>query len=346
MSSFLRHVVAFAAVSLVPTPALALSQGKHRDLSTSACWKQKLPSEFCAEVGAAAYNVDHYEWSDLSAHAQPEAGETRCQAANKALGRVRALAQEVRAISDAGGDYDPALAVALGRVLHTLQDNCAHSGMPNEQHAWFSVSDTCTDTKSSPDVQPEAVACAEQETALAFETFAKQVKVPTPPPPQEPGSTSQPAQLWPKRGGVCDFLKSGASWDGVDRRWNNSLVVGALRDQLGSSLGSDPSAPAVDVCAGDEGALEPAAPAPVVDTSAPVEWCNLLKLYCAGKTDGADEAPPWEAVAPAPSSADGAGCGLARDVGTDRAGWLGLALAAFLGRASRVRARTRSPRSR
>lgn len=327
--------MALAAISLVPTSAYALSQGKHRDLSTSACWKQKLPSEFCAEVGAAAYNVDHYEWDDLSAHAQPEAGETKCQAANKALGRVRALAQEVRAISDAGGDYDPALAVALGRVLHTLQDNCAHSGMPNEQHAWFSVSDTCTDTKSSPDVQPEAVACAEKETALAFETFAKQVKVPTPPPPQEPGSTSQPAQFWPKRSGVCDFLKSGASWDGVDRRWNNSLVVGALRDQLGSSLTIDPSAPTVDVCAGDESALEPAAPAPVVDTSAPVEWCNLLKVYCAGKTDGADEAPPWEAADPAPSSADSSGCGLARDAGASWASLLGLGLAALLARRRR-----------
>jgi hypothetical protein len=90
------------ALLLLAPPAHGLSQGKHRDLSSAACHDESLPSAFCDEVGAAAYNVDHYEWEDLAAHAQPEAGASACQAANAAASRIHTLALEMRAIAEAG----------------------------------------------------------------------------------------------------------------------------------------------------------------------------------------------------------------------------------------------------
>lgn len=174
-------------------------------------------------MGAAAYNVDRYEWEDLAAHAQPEEGASKCQAANNAVARIRTLAQEMRTISEASTSYNPELAVAVGRALHTIQDNCAHSGIPNPAHAWFSLSDSCLKTSLSPDVQPQAIACAEAETQRAMQVFASVIQVPTPPPdPSGRGSSpQQDPQFFPPRGGVCDFLKSAVTWDGVDRRWNN-----------------------------------------------------------------------------------------------------------------------------
>lgn len=341
VKSVIPLVSAFFALSLVPAPAKALPQGTHRDISSEACSKQKLPSEFCASVGIAAYNVDHFEWEDLAAHAQPEAGASKCQSANAAVARVRTLAQEMRTIAEGSTGYDPALAVAVGRALHTIQDNCAHSGMPNPEHAWFSLSDSCLDTESSPDIQPEAIACAAAETLTAMEAFASAIQVPTPPPdPGGRGSSSQTdPQFWPPRGGVCDFLKSAPTWDGVDRRWNNELVVPALRDQLYLNLVVDPIAPASDVCTNGEAALEPATPVANVDTSQPIEWCKSIKLYCAGKTDDATTAPPWEngPVAPGTStpSNEGSSCSFSRDSGGVPSWLLGLALTALLARARR-----------
>ncbi|MBI3200515.1 MAG: hypothetical protein HYZ29_03160 [Myxococcales bacterium] len=298
------------AIVLVPLSASALGQGKHRGISYSACSKQKLPNAFCTAVGAAAYNVDHFEWDDLAAHAQPEAGEGKCSAAEKTVGRVATLAAEIRKLGLSATQYDPALAAALGRVLHTVQDNCAHSGMPNVQHAWASVSDSCTDSESSPDVQPQAIACAEAETAVVMEAFAAQFTVPSPPSDPD-GQTQQDPQYFPPRGGVCDFLKSAGTWDGVDRRWNSPVVVAAVREQLAKGFGGDTSP--IDVCASGPSALELLTPAPTADVSQPTAWCTKLKIYCAGKTDDASTAPPWEPSEAAPAAAessDASGCGL------------------------------------
>lgn len=322
-------VCCFLALLLVPVSASALAQSKHRGLSYSACSKQKLPNAFCVSVGAASYNVDHFEWDDLAAHAQPEVGEAKCDAANKTVGRVATLAAEIRKLGQAATQYDPALAVALGRVLHTVQDNCAHTGMPNVQHAWASVADSCTESESSPDVQPAAIACAEKETALVMETFAAHFTVPTPPSDPDPQAQQDP-QYFPPRSGVCDFLKSAVTWDGVDRRWNGELVVAAVRDQLTTGLGGEASI--IDVCASGPAALEPVAPAATIDVSHPVEWCPLLKIYCAGKTDDTNVAPPWEA-AEAPTSDEStadAGCSLAGGASDRTLAPLALAAGALL----------------
>lgn len=335
-----RWALVATAVVAHAEEAAALSQGEHRDISAQACRNQSLPSAFCDEVAAAAYNVDHHEWDDLAAHAQPEAGASQCQAAGAAVSRIRTLALEMRAISEASTDYDPALAIALGRALHTIQDNCAHSGMPNPQHAWFSLSDSCEDTEDSPDIQPQAVACAEQESARALQTFAQAIAVGAPPfDPEQPHS--QYPMYFPPRGGVCAFLKSADSWDGIDRRWNNEPVIAALGAELEQVLLLGPSAAPVDVCSGGESVLIPASPAAPVDTSQPIEWCTKLVLYCAGKTDGASDAPPWEGGPSQPSStpeastSDGGGCSVPARSGATDAAWPALVLVAFCARRRR-----------
>jgi len=308
----------FVVATALASSGFALSQSKHRSLSWKACIAHHLDGDFCDEVGAAAYNVDHYEWDLMAAHAQPEAGETKCDAANNAVSRIRDLALDMRATSQSKSWDSTDLAKALGRALHTIQDNCAHSGVPNPEHAWFSLSDSCLDTQSSPDVQPEAVECAEQETTLAFDSFVKAVvaEIVSVHMRNDPDQERQVPMYFPPRGGVCEFLKSAATWDGVDSRWDNGVVVPALRDQLFRTLVVDPASPTTDVCAEGEDVIEPASSSPAVDTSQPIEWCTHLNIYCVGKTDGADTAPPWEpsdappAGPSAGATSDDSGCSL------------------------------------
>jgi MYXO-CTERM domain-containing protein len=319
----------FVVATAIASSALALSQSKHRSLSWNACIAHHLDSDFCDEVGAAAYNVDHYEWDLMAAHAQPEVDEAKCDAANKAVVRIRDLALEMRATTTSKSWDSTDLAKALGRALHTIQDNCAHSGVPNAEHAWFSLSDSCLDTQSSPDIQPEAVACAEQETTLAFDSFVKAVaaQIVTVHMRNDPDQQRQVPMYFPPRSGVCEYLKSSTTWNGVDSRWNNDLVVPALQDQLLQTLVVNPESPTTDVCAAGESAIEPLSSVPNVDTSQPIEWCTHLNIYCVGKTDSADTAPPWESSDAPPAGSSGAtgddsGC----SVGHAPSGGAGLSL--------------------
>lgn len=329
------------AVTAIAPGAAALSQSKHRSLSVAACRAQKLPDTFCTSVGTAAYNVDHFEWSSLDAHAQPEAGESLCVAANKTLTRVSSLSAELRDIASGQSVYDPALAVALGRALHTLQDNCAHRGITNAQHAWHSLSDSCTDSESSPDVQPDALTCAKEQSELALQAFAKAIHVPEPPaPPFGQESTPEPQYL-PARGDVCEFLKSATAWDGVDRRWKNARMIPALRDAFAAGLVGGPQ-PA-DPCAEGPSSLDDGSGEPT-DVTHPTEWCTSVQLYCAGKGDDASTAPPWESAerGPAPATPDAGGCTFT--AGATPPSGIGVSLAALLALARR-RPRT-GPRRR
>ncbi len=312
----LSAVLLAFSIPLVASYAFGLAQSKHKSLSYSGCRAVDLPMDFCDEVAAAAYNVDRYEWDDLAAHAQPEAGQAHCDAALAVTGRVRTLAMELRTLLE-----DPKatnsrqsiedIAKALGRTLHTVQDNCAHSGVPNVQHAWLSLSDTCLDTESSPDIQPAAVECAKKQTAVTLEAFVtayEGVSLKTSSFKMYKEDNEQISMYWPPRGGVCDFLKSADTWDGTDRRWNNDLVVPAIEYQFYSNLNVDPATPAADVCAGDPNAIDAPEAAPV-DVSKKIEWCTSIKLYCAGKSDGADALPPWETEAPAPTPTPSGGAG-------------------------------------
>lgn len=331
-----------AAAVLLPSSAHALDQSKHRKLARDTCAEVGLPWEFCERVGTEAYNVDHFEWFDMAAHAQVdvEQGQTQCEAANLAAARVRTIGAELRdAIDLVAADEDAvdgtAIATLLGRALHTVQDNCAHRGVSNPHHAWLSLSDTCEGTKSSPDAQPEALECASRETVEIIDAFASAL--------DDAGidfdvlddGVDDGSGKWPLRGDVCDFLASGNDWDGVDDHWNNGVAVPALREQFSAALVG--TAVSEDVCGGDPNALSAPPEAPI-DTSAGQEFCLKIDVFCLGKDDAPDEAPPWEDPAEAAADNEGTppeqGCSVG---GSPTVTWSGLWVVGMVARRRRAR---------
>jgi MYXO-CTERM domain-containing protein len=288
--SLTLSLLAFAA-----SPAAALEQKQHRVISRNACEDAGLPEEFCERVGVEAYDTDAYEWNDLAAHAQIADGQTACQGADAALAREQSLAADIHDSLDElswSSDPDTAehIAVQLGRALHTVQDNCAHHGQPNPQHAWASLSDACHGTLISPDVQSGALTCAAEQTTRVIDAFAAQVAAAGVTYDQlsdvEGGWTH-----WPARGDVCAFLATANSWDGTDGRWNMNVVEPALLDQLTFSL-SFGDYSLGSAC--DGASLVPMQRAAVVNTSGGMSRCAKIKLYCVGKADdGTEEPPPW-----------------------------------------------------
>jgi hypothetical protein len=298
--------------TLTASRAQALEQSKHRDISENACKAAGLSANFCGRVGDAAYNVDWAEWDTLAAHAQPEAGQSLCDAAGAAAARLSSLGGEISAALElpASAERANTLADAMGRALHTLQDNCAHEGVSNVQHAWYSLSDSCDGTKLSPDVQPQATQCANLETELVMDEFANALYY-AGVTNSELTQADEVSTHWPPRGGVCEFLKGADDWDGVDVRWDDSLVTPALRESFLSGIYGTATTP--DFCA--VSGLEIPNPKPTANTSGGADWCVKLNLYCIGKGDAPDEAPPWVAAAdPAPatntSSDSGGSCAL------------------------------------
>jgi uncharacterized protein (TIGR03382 family) len=312
----LAGTLTLAAVLAAGTTAHALEQKVHRAITEDACMNAGLPDEFCERLGVEAYDVDAYEWDDLSAHAQPEAWQTSCQGANAALDRLEWLGADVHdrladlARSPTEGNAEQ-VAVQLGRALHTIQDNCAHHGVSNPEHAWFSLSDSCSGTSLSPDVQPGAQACARTETATVMDVFVTELYA-SGASFDDLSDTPHGWTHWPSRGGVCEFLDGGNGWNGYDTTWNNDIVTPALRDQLVTALywGAWSTG---DVCDGDPDALAPTTYTAHVDTSAGQSRCLKIKAYCLGKADGAsdDEPPPWDDGTTGDTFAAGGGCSAA-----------------------------------
>lgn len=316
----MRHLGFAALLLTLPSAAHALSQGKHAKLSQSACESAGLPERFCRAVGAAAYNVDAYEFNDLSAHAQID-GPSTCASATNSLARQFKLGRFIRtglghiaslATSDEwAGNRDPdRVASALGKALHTIQDNCAHHGMPNPQHAWLSRSDLCDGTEWSPDVLPPSIECAEIETESILSAFRGALDRAGIDPSALDKIDSYPRQLLDRKAG-CDFLDSAHRWDGVDRGWKNSIMTSALRQQLLAAI-SDPQAQLITICGESEDAdaqLSFHRKSWDMNVAKGPSNCFPIIYYCAGdKGDGADAPPPWEDEQPTASSA--AGCAL------------------------------------
>lgn len=298
-----------------PSSAFALEQSAHQLISHDACIAAHLPQDFCERVGTEAYNVDSYEWSTPAAHSQMGEGafDTACAAANASLERERSLGTDIRnslvqLSSSSSEDLRVHIATQLGRALHTIQDDCAHHGMPNDQHAWASRMDACTGSKTSPDLAPEAATCARTETAAIFAAFSQEMRT----------AGVAAAALdnlpegwthWPKRGEVCAFLKDAENWSGTDRRWENAVVVPWLRDQLTTAI-TESSRSLGDACAAGVH-IEVVVPSPHTNVSVKPPWCLKLRTFCIGKADGTmdDEAPPWDdspdAIVP---PADAGGC--------------------------------------
>ena len=328
-----------ALVLLAPVPARALDQSVHYSISEDACNAiGGIDEDFCERVADEAYNVDRDEWSVPAAHSQPEVGQSRCDAANAVLGRLQQLGLEARYVLDtpAPAQWEVEwLASSLGRALHTIQDNCAHHGLSNPQHAWWSFKDSCEGTKTAPDIQPGVTDCAEAETRAVMQAFKAQLSTSALPINSLADADSVHCG-WPRRGDVCAFLDEAATWDGVDVGWDNTKVVPALRNEFTAALASSSVPPVGDYCGGNPDALLPRPLAATVDTSVAPDWCYKLSIYCIGKADAADEAPPWSDEQAPPTKSGGSGCSVSGDGSADPA-WLGLAV--VLGLAWRGRRR-------
>lgn len=292
------------ATTLATTTAHALKPRAHADLAHASCTAAGLPTDFCRRVATENYNTDADEWDDLAAHAQIAGDQTACEAADGTAGRVWLRATELRAelaalATDRSERRAGKAAELLGRVLHTIQDNCAHHGMPNPQHAWFSLADFCEGTDTSPDVQDEAVACARVETEAVMRLVAATV---SPRAADALGELSCPDEaIGDQRGGTqpvcqrrylpapwdaCEFLGEAQEWDGIDRQWNNDVVTGALRDAFAAGLAGRGALPSP--CRGDERTLSPAVSEPILDVSGGTPSCTRAKLFCLGKADEDD----------------------------------------------------------
>jgi hypothetical protein len=293
----MRAPLLIATALATASTAHALNQSKHYDVAVQSCTAAGLPGAFCRRVGTDTYNVDAREFNDLAAHSQIPVELSACDAANNALWREFWLGEQIRAATLAAAwtpsraNHD-ALAHWMGRAIHTIQDNCAHSGMPNPQHAWHSLSDVCQHTSESPDIVPAAASCARVETDAFLAAFVDVLH-------DNGGDFAQLANVtadskhWPAYSDVCAFLGSASDWDGIDRRWDNSVMRPALRNNLTLGLGGAPESQFARVCNGgwdDDVTLWWSDPDR--DTSGGAQSCVVIHAFCLGKADS--EAPPYE----------------------------------------------------
>lgn len=337
-SHLMRHILAITALGILGTTgtASALNQSEHAAITVRTCLAAGFNDDFCERVGDEVYNTDFAEFNTLPAHSQPDPGVNACTAAGKSMQRLLDLGRETRAALRAvkaqptNTELSAKVAKAIGRALHTIEDNCAHEGRDNPQHAWSSLKDTCKGTSESPDLQDAARSCAEREATAIFSALGRSA--------DELGvdrsvlAPWETAKRYPPRAQVCAFLRDASTWDGRDRRWNNAIVVPAFRNQLVKALTTD-TAQLDSICAGGR-SLAILSSAATVDTSAGQPLCFKVNAYCfaSGKADGEDEAPPWETESEEQAAA---GC----DAGAGGAGWLLALFAASV--ASRTRRRHR-----
>jgi hypothetical protein len=295
-----RRLPLVIAVVLAPVPAFALQPAKHGEIAETACLDAGLPAKFCARAGKQAFETDYHEWDDLRAHAQRTLGQARCDAADGVVARVDQLGRAF--ISHARADKYEDAAIELGRALHTIQDECAHHGMTNEEHAHYSLTEVCTDHEVSPDSQPAAIACAEARTrevmghvatALASASWRGVEYVCY----DWQGTGMSPC--WqatlpsPKTG--CEFLAMHDEWDGVDSSWNGD-VGPKLVTAFGNGMAQKPFSP--PVCATGPNAIDPVAPHATVTEA--VDVCRKIEVACLGKVD--------EGLGETPGDRDAVGC--------------------------------------
>jgi hypothetical protein len=287
------------AFLLVATPAFALNQSVHYQIAYDSCVAHGGPAGFCEEVAKADHNVDDYEFNIMAAHSQMEDGQTACDGANAAIWRVFWFGQQIRHTIEAIV-YEPTaaksttLANYVGRALHGVQDNCAHSGMPNPQHAWKSLDDVCHGTHESPDLVPEAAVCARQETdavmQAVFDTLsdwgAEKAVL---------DNLTEHHNHLTNYGDACHYLGSANDWDGVDRRWDNSIVIPYMRNEIVSAITSDDAQHGWVCNSAPDGLL--VSYDDDVDTSGGANSCVLIHAFCLGKADEVDAAAPAASTA-------------------------------------------------
>jgi hypothetical protein len=222
-----------------------LKQTVHAQISSDACRGVGLPDKFCNHLKSAVQAVDTEEWDSNTAHAVPMTGEDHCGAARSVSRRLRSIGSEIRIQLENGASDPDAIAKNLGRVLHTIQDNCSHEGMSNPQHAWGTLGDECSlgpPGRGDPDQIPAASACATSETREVMASFVRAMRGAGVSADQLSDSSGWYWVNYPPVAGVCSWLEEYSTWDGEDSRWNNRTTVPAFRRTLTSALegGSDP----------------------------------------------------------------------------------------------------------
>lgn len=272
------------ALLLLPRPAAALLQPEHELVALGACLDAGLPDGFCFSVGRADYNTDADEWTVPAAHSQRGETDSACEGADATLARLVRLTgdvrEDLRRSSESPTDGPQLLHDAardLGRVLHTLQDECAHAGMPNSQHAFLTNEDTCDGQPTNPDTRPEAIVCAERVSAEAMATFLDALDDAGVPPPALAVALPTAPTRYPDPVDGCTFLRSDQFWDGVDRRWDEGIVlrglVAAYTDVLRGRT------PASTLCPEGEASIASGSPAPTEDVSHLYD-CAHNDAYC------------------------------------------------------------------
>jgi hypothetical protein len=273
--------------------AWALKPAKHRELAERACHDAGLPDAFCRRIGKQVFETDYLEWTDLAAHAQRAAGEDRCTAADAALARVGTLARD--AIADVRAGSHEQAAIDLGRALHTIQDECAHHGMSNEEHAFLSMRQTCEGENVSPDTQPAALACAERQTRVVMQAAATAL-----------AGTHWPNDLYmicrdddnadscsraslPSPLMACDFLALHDDYDGEDSTWHAQLVGEALVAAFRAGLAGESSTRTA--CANGPSSIDPTSPHASESSEQP--GCSLVSIGCLGKADTDGNVDPY-----------------------------------------------------
>jgi len=309
------RLIALAVLAIVcggATHAQAFLASTHRSITVSLCLKTGLSQRFCDRVAIEAGNVDGEEWDDPAAHAQASSKLSLCQSANAVIARLAALRVELRgalasiAATPAKRWYDyygqaARVATAAGRALHTLQDNRAHQGMGNPQHAWFSLGEACH-TLTSPDSSQPALEAARGDTTTALRQLVAEITQAGVQQILASYSCDRAADNVPESGaggeypcagvssptpwGACDFLAESKRWDGIDRRWNDSVTQpGFLEAFLGGTLR--------DMCQVKNLAHPPAAP---VNIAGGPPKCVGMTIVCLGKVDdGGEAAAPVDA---------------------------------------------------
>lgn len=260
-----------------------LKTDDHRALTTDYCIRAGFHDAFCARVGAEAFVVDAQEWERPWMHAMPRDGEGQCEAVEEVQQHLARRGSEIRAVlarpTIERADLE-ALAESLGRTLHTLQDNCAHEGMTNPQHAWYSLRAFCLHVDEDPDLAPRALDCAANETKLVFRALKEAFRA----------SGKDPASLWeahdmaapqPGIAHVCEFLGDWQAFDGKDARWDIRVTAPAFRETFVNALRGDSAAR--PVCEGrggnDPSPIAIPSPRPTV-TSLSDPTCTPVRLLC------------------------------------------------------------------
>jgi hypothetical protein len=306
----LARIVIGASCVLAWSPAHALNQSVHYQITYDSCMASGAPEPFCDQVATAAHNVDNSEFNILAAHGQMENGQTACDGADAAIWRAFWFGQQIRQTAgavayDASTEHITHLASFVGRALHVVQDNCAHSGMTNPQHAWKSLDDVCHGTMESPDLVPAAATCAREETdavlQAVFDSLSdwgadKSVL----------GNIEDHGNALTSYLDACNYLGSASAWDGVDRRWDNTIVRPFMHDELLSAIASD-QAQHRRVCDTTTDGILVGYDADV-DVSNGPNGCALISIVCLGKADG-DIPPEPDTVPPPPHAGCDAGGG-------------------------------------